>query len=380
MSIVYVLGAGASFGESLQGSLNPHKRHTALVNPPLGNGFFGRDFLQPLSFDLERLKREFPEAIDYISRTLAIPIEAAERWESIDLETVFTSLELDREFWGEESDYGCRCILARNQLVRSILKLLALCTDDFYGKYARTLVSALGMWDSVLTFNWDLLLDDAFAFFLSQQTIAPSYSAKAGEAQQYNNFLSTTLKGKVHNRREVRQESYGGLFLKLHGSLNWFQCTNRKCPESGEMIFDESDRCLKRFFEQPEACNRCGSTTEPLIIPPLFRKPIADNWIVRSTWGLAHRKLLEAKVAVVVGFSFPPTDFFAHWLLHSTVGLREDVKVFVVNPANGNTEFRARMTQIFPRGFNSDFQYVSQIKEVSEAATQVLLSGYPAKV
>jgi hypothetical protein len=116
-------------------------------------------------------------------------------------------------------------------------------------------------------------------------------------------------------------------------------------------------------------CQSCGSEMLPLLIPPLLYKPISDHGIIRSIWGLARQRLERATKVVVIGFSAAPTDFYAGWLLRSTLGIRSDVEVFVVNPDNDaalptSAEFKRRMDGIFPKGFNSNFRTFSEIEDI----------------
>jgi hypothetical protein len=119
-------------------------------------------------------------------------------------------------------------------------------------------------------------------------------------------------------------------------------------------------------------CLSCGSEMLPLLIPPLLHKPISDNGTIRAIWGLARQRLEVASKLVLVGFSAAPTDFYAAWLVRSTVGVRNDVEVFVVNPDNdpqalGNAEFNRRMGELFPRGFDARFRNFSQIDDILTA-------------
>jgi hypothetical protein len=354
-----VIGAGASYGDHLERLEHGPIRPRAPVNPPLADGFFRQEFLSRLGYEFPALWNLFPEGLNYISENLVLRKDTPDDWESIDLEKIFTSLELDREFWGVESNYGAHCTLAQNQLLTLITKLLAVGTKGVYGTYARVLASRLSPDDSVVTFNWDLLLD--------QELYHPD---PANDSGQYQSFIVAALEGNAGMRIDY-PSAPRGLYLKMHGSINWFQCINRKCPASDGIVFwDNTQFCLLHLMGAHtlgERCTRCGSATKPLIVPPLLRKPIAENWIFRSIWGLAHAKLRAADVVVIIGFSVPPTDFSAYWLLHSTVGLR-DIPVFVVNPANDDSAFRAKMCEIFSQGPNFNFREISQVAAVVEAA------------
>lgn len=374
MGIVYVLGAGASFGEKLIAPENcPPFVRKGTATPPLIRGFFKRSLFEQIDYPGGTAEKDFPQAFDYIRwmKTLNDPVGDG-AWDELNIEEIFTSIELDREFQSPESDAGSRLIIVRNQLIRYIWRIIGFCTDYKNGEYARTLSDSLRPEDSVITFNWDLLLD---------QELHPSRVRAVpprGEMRsvQYHNFFMDGLG--ISPMQGMSPLIFGaqgktGMLLKLHGSLNWFQCTNSKCPGSSQLFFDQDvEYCLRRAMgvhSGGENCSRCGSDTTPLLIPPLLRKPISDNWIIRAAWGHARTRLLDAKKAVIIGFSAAGTDFYATWLLRSTLGLREGVEIFVVDPANdranpGYAEFSQRMQNIFPKGYNSDFLTVSQIDSI----------------
>lgn len=231
-------------------------------------------------------------------------------------------------------------------------------------------MSSLRIEDSVLTFNWDLLLDQEFH----------PLRLDLPAALHYNNFFGLCLKQSLlaEGGLVIIQGPYGeqGRYLKLHGSLNWFYCSNAKCPAHQELTIDRNcSRVLHRAMGihfSDESCQRCGSATSPLLIPPLLRKPIVENWIIRSMWGIARRRLAAAQKVVLIGFSAAPTDFYSAWLLRSTVGCRREARVFVVNPENAedhpnHRDFQERMDSIFSYGYDSKFTSFSQIDEIIES-------------
>ncbi|MHB2008159.1 MAG: hypothetical protein ACYCOX_08925, partial [Acidobacteriaceae bacterium] len=229
-------------------------------------------------------------------------------------------------------------------------------TEGARGKYYHSLVKSLANEDSIITFNWDLLLDREF---LDQGLICRQYANFFHRAPLAlpENILAPYVQGE-------------GLFLKLHGSLNWFRCGNQRCPSNGLML--STNPRADSDLNTPETqilCWQCGSDLNPIIIPPLLRKPITDDPIIRSTWGLAKEALSSASRVVVVGFSAAPTDFYTHWLLRSTVGASADVLIEVINPDNeadrtDHSAFRSRMESIFLRGYGSSRFYFSQIGDV----------------
>ena len=353
---VYIIGAGASHGESLGRlsdlpaglpELHPHP-------PPLTKGFFDKRLLDALSYG--EAEQDFVDVIAYIrGATLVNDAFGEGAWASLDLEEVLTSLEIEREFHNPESDEGARLLLIRNKLTRYIRRILGFCTQHTYGENYRRLVQSLDFNDSVITFNWDLLIDQEFMV---------AYASKL----HYGNFFNTVAPDADSHLPSVIA---GGLLLKLHGSLNWFRCGNHKCRASASIkLLRDVQGCLSVTQGIGDViCWQCGSAMNPVIIPPLLRKPITEDPLIRSAWGLARSRLLLASKVVVVGFSAAPTDFYTSWLLRSNVGTREDVEVIVINPSNRESDsdhqgFKKRMDSIFLRGYNSELHEFSQIGSV----------------
>lgn len=323
MSIVFLVGAGASCGERLIAlGDNPPPICRTDVTPPVSTGFFSRSFLERAGYDTQATERDFSDAFAYIRRLKQIP-EAVPlgdgEWASLDLEEIFTSIELSREFQAQESDALARYTLIRNALVRYVRRMIATCTLRKYGEHSRTLVQSLPRDATLITFNYDLLLD--------QEQIGGN-----GFNTHYEHFRQLVLL----QRHQALSRLDTGLFLKMHGSLNWLRCTNIKCPCINQvMVNRDTTQCLDRalgIHVGDESCPYCGSATAPVIVPPLLRKPITDDPTIRNVWGLSRQKLCDADVVVLIGFSAAPTDFYASWLLRSAVGVRPDAEVFIVNP------------------------------------------------
>lgn len=313
----------------------------------------------------ETAAKDFKKAFEYVSWLKQLHGEplGEGRWSTVDLEEVFTAVEIEREFLGQESSSEELYTAARNQLVRYISRILAFCHQDMYGIYTRKLAEFLEPPDSVLSFNYDLLIDQEM-LLRSTLTYYP----------HYNRFFTRISHSAWPD--PIEKEGPDGMLLKLHGSLNWFKCTNSQCPASSQIqLVRDTGECLNRslgIHAEDEDCLLCGSEKVALIVPPLLKKPIVDNWIFRSIWGMARRRLEEATHVVIIGYSAPPSDFYARWLLQSKIGTRRDIKPIVVNPANRQDhpdfkEFTGRMRALFPHGYDSTFLTYDQLDDVLKA-------------
>jgi hypothetical protein len=367
MSVVFVLGAGASYGERF-GELTqpPGAPKVNTARPPLLDGFFQNALYDSIGYPRETAEKDFAPAFQYIrSRWLLAGPPNEDPWKDVNIEDVFTSIELDREFAGLESDVGAQLTLARNKLVRYIQRIVGFCTDGKYGEYSKRLVSAISVEEgsSLITFNWDLLVD--------QELTKRNGVGVFDLSPLYKSFLAAVLGYEVGPFFVGPQEPTP-MFLKMHGSLNWFHCTNLKCPGSSTIEPKLDIQACLYLGEGigEKKCNRCGSEMIPWLIPPVLRKPIAENWMSRAIWGLAKVRLQAATKAVIIGFSAAPTDFYASWLLRSTLGIRKNVQVFVVNPENGEADFDKRMRNIFPYGYIRDFQKFEEIDAIIERLRQ----------
>src|SRR5439155_1430678 len=198
------------------------------ANPPLTTGFFSGNLYASIGYPGNQAEQDFQEVFDYIRIAAAIPDPVGKgRWMTLNLEDVFTTVELHREFLSPDSDASGRLLVIRNKLVRYIWRIIATCTQYKYGEHYRRIASFLLFsdefrGDSVLSFNWDLLFD--------QELIAlmPMGDMRRGP---YHNFEALVL-GEHGQSDIVGLPGREPLFLKMHGSLNWFLCSNSKCPSS----------------------------------------------------------------------------------------------------------------------------------------------------
>jgi hypothetical protein len=369
---VYVLGAGASHGDTLRMSDEQKWRQVCrrdrateidpdtATNPPLITGFFDAKYLW---WDYpERIEKLNPALVSYIRRRWGINgVFGTDEWLNVNLEDVFTSAAIDVEFNPIGTDAHAKSQLLLNQIKRHVSFVLGRCTIYRHGEHSRALVTALDESDTIINFNYDLLVD---------QELVP----RAG-AYQYHNFADVVLDKPFNDMphfRVLRNKNTGsGLYLKMHGSLNWTTCTNTSCPRSTSIeIGDVVHSLLLRNSPTggPPTCETCQGEVSTVLVPPLLNKPVMHSPVFRNIWSNALYALKQAQRIVIIGYSFPPTDFYTEWLFRSA-WIDEDKKVRIVNPLNDpahpdqkeRRRFVKRMGSLFPHGYDSEFTTFDQM-------------------
>ena len=202
-------------------------------------------------------------------------------------------------------------------LIKRNKKRMELCRENTFEK------------DSVITFNYDLLLDLAFRF----QGIGADYCLDAAPGEGYK-------------------------LLKLHGSMNW--AIHKNCAEKSGIHVASLDDLLSRrstsggvqrlgaFDSMRKApCERCNNSgLTPVFVPPTWTKSPSLAGL-SNVWSSAAKEIESAEQIVVVGYSLPPTDTFFQYLL--ALGLRNNTglsRVIIVNP-DTSAEYRKRFQNIF---------------------------------
>lgn len=205
------------------------------------------------------------------------------------------------------------------------------------GKYddQRKVASRL---NTVITFNYDLIVDDALN----------RIDANAGYE----------LSDAVYEEQRI---GYAVVpVLKLHGSTNWAICGCSQIHVLGHKV--TSSPGMFRSM----ACQKCGKIgLRLLLVPPSWDKSEYSQ-IMRPVWARAVEALKTATRICVIGYSMPETDAFFKFLL--TLGLAENdhlYKLIVVDKVVGNsvsktietrwremleTVFVGRRFEFFPNG------------------------------
>lgn len=309
MKTVWILGAGAS--KSASGGAYPTlvelprtaKNLGVVVEPPAGSGG---------NFD----------ALDTFLRRIYGYGLSAEK--PIDLEVVLTLLDI-------ESTLENTGLLqsARSQLIRLIQRTfgrLQKQADASASEYEQVLTHVEKS-DTIITFNWDVLLDDA----LGRMALLKDLAAKTPKAHYAAFLRDFTARGDSSVDKLSMPQPFSrwrasqGYYLKLHGSIDWAICTAPECRNRGRVF------PLARSSTRP-SCGYCLDRLQWMIVPPTLNKRVLDLGFVRRLWNVAAREIARAERLVIWGYSLPPTDFYSAWLFSKARRARLQ-EVVIINPA-----------------------------------------------
>jgi hypothetical protein len=254
---------------------------------------------------------EFEKVLQYAKSVTGKNL-LSKKSKAIDVEALFTHIEIELE-----RSSSSELLFIREQLhklIQHVLLGLESKINKSQGEYY-SLLSKLEHrpQDTVVTFNWDLLLDNALE---RGNILANIYKdTRVGATSElYNRFVykmsalgERTLDYLAIEAPYQEWSHESGYYLKAHGSIDWFYCSNDQC------------RASRKVFPLPEPAKQyfCAECHEPLvllIIPPVINKAYRQHPFIRKIWNIASKELSVAQELVVWGYSLPTTDFYAAWL------------------------------------------------------------------
>lgn len=212
-------------------------------------------------------------------------------------------------------------------------------TCEFHGALAK----ALNAGDSILSFNYDCLMDMAL-----KEAGGRSWNSSGGYGVV------------VENGAEAWQSTFSGpgprardsiRLLKLHGSLNWDR--TGACGPAAVKLRDDPYSSLNRSSNE--------------IVPPVWDKTIGDDDVYCALWKEARRILRTGPVLISVGYSVPPTDLLSQALIRVAAAERASTRklshLIVVNP---DVHSRAKFIDLVKHGMspNTIIVELNSLKEL----------------
>jgi hypothetical protein len=278
----------------------------------------------------------------------------------------------------EYFSHSSRTIAATRQAVQALL--LACMQQPIPNLYSK-FVARLTPWDTLLTFNYDTLLEDALDAAGRPFSLTPEWWIERGQADFTKRYVEV---------------------LKLHGSIDWydrapyeierehFNRTGTQVPDRHPLFSpsadvpteslarepvarDDVEELLRRIVRVPDHSRRfpIGPYWEavPFLLPPAHDKLLGHD-PSRALWRDLHRAYRYCSAVVIVGYSMPAYDGYAYEALGRVLidyqrgrsktefGHRR-VPVQVITLADSETAvltnipfLKAERTRIWTRGFS----------------------------
>lgn len=367
MSKLILLGAGAS---------KSYSKSKTGIRMPIANDFF--DTFRKLEISANPWVL-IGHIINYVVEYRNIKLEQFENFNE-DIEILHSEIQaklydaLNREKNIFDDPNNIVYLKAFNELIFLFVSVINEIQNGPISDSHINLANQLKSEDSIVTFNWDTLMDRA----LNQET---DWNTDSGY------FRSPKLiyrEGWVEPVK-TKKKSFPTL-LKLHGSSNWL--TSHTIPENGKLELSQ-EVSVEEFFvyennikpyncyagrymngyedfsygyyppnlpllgkpapegmllsrtrlklpHMPEGTSESsGLVSMPLIIPPVQKKEY-DQFgnLFESLWNEAEKKIQEADEIIIIGYSFPKTDYRSSELFKSAFIKRKDMpKITIINPS-----------------------------------------------
>ncbi len=278
----------------------------------------------------------------------------------LNLEEVVTTMELNLDkfaSFGEPAEAEVQ--KARSELDQYVAERLAIANRQGckqIGKLINAELAAIESRDSVITLNYDLVVDNT----LWERSLKGPSKELRPEClldRTYNILQRTQL---FHGERpSMYHKSKGlGFYLKLHGSIDWLYCVNTSC--GNHQIFFANWIGSEPIHNDPgDLCSLCGMPLVNVIVPPTMAKTFEKYPKLGFLWSLAYRELRTAERIVIFGISFAPSDYYLSWLLKKAIlDRKERPKIFNIDINKMPRERIRELTGIDPVVVESIDEYL----------------------
>lgn len=200
---------------------------------------------------------------------------------------------------------------------------------------------------TIITFNYDLAID--YALFRHGFPINYCFSSSESQVGDIN-------------------------LIKLHGSLNWFECKDKKkiipyeieqekIPISAFQRYHMGEKYYFNIFDKIKGnkLSYKGSDynvkPDPFIIPPTWDKSMYHQELSK-VWSQAAMDLSIAENIYVIGYSLPVTDsFFKYLYALGSEGVKIIERFWVFNPDKENV--KPRFEEFIGTGIKDRFLFKS---------------------
>ncbi|HUU20069.1 MAG TPA: hypothetical protein VMW72_23160 [Sedimentisphaerales bacterium] len=183
---------------------------------------------------------------------------------------------------------------------------------------------------SIISLNWDCVLDNAFNWCLSKcvniKTVVDyaCYCTAIPESEKRIYFQDS----KYSNFKKFK-------LMKLHGSTNWSLCPNCGRVYTGlgmqeniwiKYILGTTCPKCSNFIPSSEGQEIRPPILESFLITPTFVKKF-ENPHIQMVWHIAYTELCEAERVVFIGYSLREADYRLRTLFKRAIRAGTDIEV-----------------------------------------------------
>ncbi|HEU0129679.1 MAG TPA: hypothetical protein VFQ85_01645 [Mycobacteriales bacterium] len=167
---------------------------------------------------------------------------------------------------------------------------------------------------TVITFNYDVLVEAAY---LASVVVRSAYGGSDNYVDQSQLYPIPFTPINARYGAALGSGPVDTLrLLKLHGSLNWLY--SGRSDFAGETLYDLG--IGRSWFDYGDVSMAAAMDKVPLIVPPTAAKSsFFRHETVRGQWRLAAQALGAADRVICMGYSLPPGDLVARFLLATTM-------------------------------------------------------------
>ena len=283
--------------------------------------------------------------IKFIEKTLSIDKKL---WDNIALEDIFTPIDRALSTGKSFKNFGTNELIKLREefhlLMGSAIKFGVDNENnkDYineFAKYINTIAQKRlenGLDEiSVITTNWDILLDNSLEDLRRRYSIINEDKLAVVD---YCCYISSLEKNDEYIKPGLLALGKGGYnikYLKLHGSMNWLHCPNcqRMYVKFGEKtILQNKQHCRHCMVNYKFSENESSIELRGNLLLPTFIKDLS-NIQIQLIWQNAGIELSEASKVVFIGYSLPQADFEIRQLLSRCIPNHTEIEV-VLYPFN----------------------------------------------
>jgi hypothetical protein len=198
--------------------------------------------------------------------------------------------------------------------------------------------------DCILTFNYDLLIEESFK-------AADLWTPAKGYGVSVHGVTNEWCRNWLIDRGVARSQQHAHIhLLKLHGSVHW------ALYKTGAIKLKDRPFVVRT--------RKKSTVSEKVsILPPGWNKRIDKNPYKRL-WRKARLKLEKCKTVIIIGYSLPEADLLAKALFAEVVRLRKARKHYLkeLHLADPSDSVKQRFIDLFVPALNAQskiFRYQS---------------------